>query len=338
MIKLKLQQTLGETLLMQKFGENIWAYSSFAPTIKGGHIGIDLMFGYTDAVKAFHEGEVVFKSSDTIVILCQGDSNDWYETVYSHCLSSVKVGDIIVEGQTIGYQDYQGPSIMWQTTTPDNDKIAWSHLHFGLRPVLLGNLDYEPRIWDYALFNKKYYYGQNNATDGFIDPTPFFTQVMERVADAIEKTENTNKVWNNPGALRWSPFQTGEVQGMYGKFSTFDSYEQGRKALLWQLNIASDDIESNSLYKPYFTISQFFEKFAPSADHNDTLKYVHDVCWWTGLKYDSPISDWQLNEIKWLEKYNYNPYYAYPETSPMKEIFTKFKYLWNLVFQDNRRG
>lgn len=72
---------------------------------------------------------------------------------------------------------------------------------------------------------------------------------------------------NNPGNLRYSRYEI-DNDG----YSYFGSYETGRMALRYQLEIAACG-ESN-VYKPTDTLFQFFEKYAPSSDDNDPGAYA----------------------------------------------------------------
>ncbi len=76
---------------------------------------------------------------------------------------------------------------------------------------------------------------------------------------------------NNPGALRWSRYESDNRNG----FSVFKDYETGLKALKFQLQIAVDG--RSKVYNPEMTLLQFFEKYAPYEDSNDSKKYAKFV-------------------------------------------------------------
>lgn len=76
---------------------------------------------------------------------------------------------------------------------------------------------------------------------------------------------------NNPGALRWSRYQSGNKNG----FAVFPDYETGMKALIFQLTIAADG--RSKVYRPEMTLLEFFERYAPSSDNNNPLAYANFV-------------------------------------------------------------
>lgn len=89
---------------------------------------------------------------------------------------------------------------------------------------------------------------------------------------------------NNPGALRWSKYQTDHKNG----FSVFASYEDGFRALEFQLKIAANG--QSSVYFPDDTLLQFFEKYAPSSDNNNPKAYAQFVAKKIGVTIDTRIS------------------------------------------------
>ncbi|MDP1570821.1 MAG: hypothetical protein Q8L86_12555 [Vicinamibacterales bacterium] len=115
---------------------------------------------------------------------------------------------------------------------------------------------------------------------------------VSRLADwakAIERIENMKKFYpghNNPGALRYSRFQTGVKDG----YATFATYTDGWNALMFQLRIACDG--RSQMYSPTDTLLDFFKKYAPSKDRNNPDKYAADVA----LMLDVPI-DIQIKEL-----------------------------------------
>lgn len=73
---------------------------------------------------------------------------------------------------------------------------------------------------------------------------------------------------NNPGNLRYSPFETGQDGG----FSKFATYADGRAALVHQLRIAAEG--KSKVYAPTDTLLAFFGKYAPSSDGNHPQAYA----------------------------------------------------------------
>ena len=170
----------------------------------------------------------------------------------------------------------------------------------------------------------------------FINPNDFNCKVMYQVAKAIERKENLASYFNNPGALRYSPFQLKQQDG----FAVFKDYQTGFDALIYQLQIACDN--RSGYYNSKMTVYEFFQVYAPSKDKNDPLKYAKDVVEWIGLRgINDPITDWLLTEIAWAKKYNYIPFLPYPDDSivvdksgSMSKILLIFKYLWNIIWKD----
>jgi len=90
----------------------------------------------------------------------------------------------------------------------------------------------------------------------------------------------------NPGNLRWSKYQSG-TEGGYAVFST---YEEGWKALLFQLQIAADGRSNAYLNKDKtMTLREFFNFYAPSSDNNHPRKYAEFVADRLKVSVDTPI-------------------------------------------------
>lgn len=283
---------LKECLYLQGFGKNPEKYASLG--VKG-HIGIDINFGYHDNVPAFSAGTCVYVNKDqgTVVII---DAE--YEYSYAH-LDDIFVnpGDKIECGTAIGIQGSKG------ATTAESQ--WWTHLHFGVRMISLGRVPHK-LMWDFPAYSPIAYHILNldNGYEGHIDPTPLFNKVVERVADIMTIVEASPKAWNNPGNLRWSPFQTGTIKVKSGSFATFDTPLAGRTALIHQLSIAAKGL--SAYYKKTGTVTDFTSIYAPASDSNTPLAYAKTINTVCGFKGTEPISDWMLNEIEWIKKYN-NP-------------------------------
>ncbi len=89
---------------------------------------------------------------------------------------------------------------------------------------------------------------------------------------------------HNPGNVRWSKYQ----EGKRGGYSYFKDYETGWKALLFQIEIAYNG--KSQVYKPTDTLLTFFEKYAPSEDHNHPEEYAKFVAKALGVGLDVPLS------------------------------------------------
>ena len=115
------------------------------------------------------------------------------------------------------------------------------------------------------------------------EPTPKPMPTIQQLAKEIAKYENAPKFLNNPGALRYSVYQTGTYrQKSTGSLlSTFTSYELGWKALIHQLTIvcrgtspAYNAVAVQKLLLPNcgeMTISDFFHVYAPSSENKPDL-------------------------------------------------------------------
>lgn len=334
-----------EIMYLQGFRENPWAYESFAPSIKGGHIGIDVSFGDGDPVRALGDGPIVHQSRDTVVQLIKIDGDD-YEISYGHGRNKkFIVGQTAKERDILCDQGYEGPSVMYRDNTPEVDKLAFSHLHLSIRPIMLGPKDGRLVVWNYALYSPipYSYLISDSSVDHFVDPETFSRQVIISIAKAIEKKENYRKYHadtNNPGMIR-------SVNGPFLKFTT---YEEGFEYLCDYLKRACSG--KHSAYRPDMTIKQFFYVYAPIEDRNDPDKYAQDICSWVGLNsINDPISDWMLTEIGWIKKYNsckwsYPEHVAYEHANTAEEvqkaglrliIMKLLKSIWSVVTRDKGR-
>lgn len=89
---------------------------------------------------------------------------------------------------------------------------------------------------------------------------------------------------NNPGNLRWSPFQFKEVGG----YAVFRNEHVGWMALYWDLWKKSLGETSTGL-KPESTLRDLIHVWAPKGDGNDPEKYLADVVAWTGIPADTSL-------------------------------------------------
>ena len=301
-----LNQPLREIIYLQGFKENPWAYEKFAPSIKAGHIGIDVSFGDGDPIRALGHGPIIYQSMDTIVQLIKINGKD-YEITYGHGRNKrFIVGQIAKEGDVLCDQGYEGPSVMYAPSTPEVDKLSFSHLHLSIRPIILGEKDTKLTIWNFTRFSPipYKYIISDTEVDHFIDPEPFSRQVIVSIAKAIEKKENYTKYHadtNNPGMIR----------SVSGPFIKFNTYEEGFEYLCDYLTRACTG--KHAAYRKDMTVKQFFSVYAPTKDNNDPFKYALDITEWVGLiSMNDPISDWLLTEMEWLKKYR-SVKWSYPE-------------------------
>ncbi len=341
MNKFSFKQELKKILFVQDFRANPEIYKQLRMPITGGHIGIDISHGDLTPCYALYEGDVVYTQFDTIVILTDSDENGiCLEISYAHMKEQkVIVGDRVKKNDLIGLQDCVGPSVMWQEQTSEQDKIAWSHQHIGFREAkrLQTTTQDKNYYWNYQKFSKIPYevIEYDSTVEHFRDPNNYSRKLIYRIADAIEKVENMDKSFNNPGALRYSPYQSGTKNG----FAVFNTYKDGYNALVYQLALACTG--KTKVYNINMSLIQFLSVYAPKSDGNQPTQYANNVVLLTGLRnIDEPISDWNLTEIEWLKKYNSNSFLGYPETAikidssgKLSSILEFFKYLWNQIMK-----
>lgn len=294
---------LKEILFLQDFGGSP-NYSVWKQIGVNAHPGIDINVGHLDPIYAFTDGEVIYTSEYGDVVLVGNE----FEYVYSHLENiQVKQKDKLEAGELLGYQDSKGKSAQGSD---------WTHLHFMIRE--LGNET--PKIWNFGRSIKNV----NNGYDGFISPDNF-QKVVVRVAKAIEKFEG-NIFGNNPGNLRWSPFQSGTKNG----FAVFLDYEIGWKALIHQLTIAANG--KSKWYKPTMKVLDFCKLYAPIHDNNNPENYAKFIIQCCGFRGNEPISDWLLTELDWVRKYNN---VSMGQSIWVSDILIKtFNNLWGLVFKN----
>ena len=118
------------------------------------------------------------------------------------------------------------------------------------------------------------------------------------LATAVTITQN-----NNPGALRYSPYQTGMNSG----FAVFPNYETGWKGLVHQVTIVhngtspayNEQVKRRHASKQWLDVKdcsdlsllQFFEIWAPRSDNNDPKRYAEFVAERLGVTIDFKIGD-----------------------------------------------
>lgn len=309
---------LNEVLFLQSFGVNKSKYAFLG--VKA-HMGIDLSVGINKPLPNFAAGTVVYADHEqgTLALI-----DDLYEYSYSHLNEIfVKVGQYVEEGVELGLQGNKGATIA--------DGEGWSHVHFGIRGILRGLKSTDKLIWDFPSWSPLPYQVKDikNGFEGYINPAKLFPLVVERVADAQEEFEDNNPLYNNPGALRWSPFQTGSIIDSTGKpMATFSSKELGRKAQIHQLTIMANG-KSERGYKPWMVFRQALNIYAPPTDRNSKESldnydnFINDRC---GFYPYNVIGDWLLTELEWISKNNRVEQPGLWVESP---IIKSFNILWN---------
>lgn len=92
-----------------------------------------------------------------------------------------------------------------------------------------------------------------------------------------------------PGDLNYKNNNPGNLRGTNGKFLIFKTYNEGWLALKDYVIRACTG--KHAAYKPDFTILQFFQVYAPSADNNDPKRYASWVANRIGVTTDFKIKD-----------------------------------------------
>ncbi len=337
---MRFQEKLKDVFLTQGFAENPDIYKKYGID---GHPAIDYSVGDEQDVLCLEEGDVSYVGNDAIVVISEDK-----EITYGHGENvCVKNGDHVMVGQKLCEQgSKRGNSIIGR----DTEIETWySHVHYTVREIMRGLKETKDYPYNYAVHSAIPYsvLECNTEMAHFVDPSQFFDKVMYRIADVIEQKEDMDPSFNNPGALRWSPFQSGTINN----FATFSTYKRGYNALIHQIRIVVDgtspaytrEAERMGLKSSSdLSIKQFFEIYAPTSDGNDPLTYAKQVVERSGLMdILHPISDWGLTEVEWLKKYRYLQYIASGADSGnpiMNAILHRFRYLWNMIFGKKVEG
>ena len=118
--------------------------------------------------------------------------------------------------------------------------------------------------------------------------------LLDKWAQAIQRMEgwtptSLSKRNNNPGNIKAGsqPWQ-GQVGVDSRGFVIFDSYENGIRALKIILTNAATG--QSTIYHPTDTLYDFFGKYAPDADSNNSRQYAQYVANSIGVSPDTPIS------------------------------------------------
>ena len=154
--------------ILQGWGTNGEWYRTNGINILG-HNGLDVFTNDKQAVRAAHDGEVVYAGVDSkegwgvVVRTLEPIEDVYYKTIYWHLIKEipVKVGQKVLAGDLIGYADNTG----FSTRT---------HLHFGLKPQQKGEND-----WTWVNLE------QVNGYLGAIDPTPYFNNYYAQDAQLV---------------------------------------------------------------------------------------------------------------------------------------------------------
>jgi len=147
---------------------------------------------------------------------------------------------------------------------------------------------------------------------------------IEKLALAIKQYEGYfpfSRSWRNknPGNLRWSPFQAGQRGG----YAYFRTYEEGWKALIWDLRRKILG-KSRTKLGPHSTLKELFEVYAPSADRNKPLAYAEFVAKKLEIDIDTPLSYFLENDYYNREKSKEAP-------DQVLHVVKKWETMWGIA-------
>jgi hypothetical protein len=117
--------------------------------------------------------------------------------------------------------------------------------------------------------------------------------LIDKMADAIQRFEgwtvgSLSQKNNNPGNIKASPEAWQGQQGIDSHgFVIFDTYENGRRALLISLTNAASG--KSSVYSPSDSLYDFFSKYAPASDNNEPRMYANYVASQIGVDPNNTI-------------------------------------------------
>ncbi|MBU4223660.1 hypothetical protein KJ934_00260 [Patescibacteria group bacterium] len=123
--------------------------------------------------------------------------------------------------------------------------------------------------------------------------------LLEKFAEAIKTHEgwfagSRSQKNHNPGNLKFANQFKATGRDPDG-FAVFANDDDGWEALIKQIKIGLTG--KSKLYYPEMTILQFFERYAPSADHNNPGAYAQFVAQHCGLKIIDPIKILSEDEL-----------------------------------------
>ena len=336
MKKFSFQEKLNGMVMFQDYRQNTREWMSALRV--NGHIGIDVSRGDGDPIPAYFDGVVVYVQYDTIVYLTDPDEDGLcLEVAHAHMKDhQVKVGDRIKIGQTIGYQDSTGPSMLWKD---EDSKTGWSHEHVNFREARLGRVAPVAYRWNYQDNSPVGYHiiEDDASIEHFRDPRRYSAQVLERITDCITRQEgffapgqnprfpNGSASYrnNNPGNLRSTDYTRRYLgaEGENGQLARFKTMADGRRALTEFLREACSNLLRS--YRGDMSVADFFGKYAPFGDgDNNPIMYAANIVSWAGLRsMNDPISDWLLTEVDWLRKYQFIPGIGPNGDSQFQETF-----------------
>lgn len=112
-----------------------------------------------------------------------------------------------------------------------------------------------------------------------------FAGLVDDLAQAITRFENTNPSYNNPCALTAGPGATGRAPNGIALFSDWDT---GRAACNRQIQL---NIDRGLTLEEFFAGKPgVYPGYAPAAAGNDPAHYAATVSRWLGISSDVPLN------------------------------------------------
>ena len=162
---------------------------------------------------------------------------------------------------------------------------------------------------------------------------------LEKFASLIKKYEGWypfSRSWRNknPGNLRWSPFQAGQRGG----FSYFKTYEDGWKALLYDIKCKWTGKTRTGL-GPNSTILDFFKVYAPSRDSNNPLRYAQFVAKGLGVSIYTRLGELlerYKKEVRKEKEASDTVLYCVKRGDTLSSIAQQYGLHWRDIYNANR--
>lgn len=126
---------------------------------------------------------------------------------------------------------------------------------------------------------------------------------VEHLNDLYDSRTNSSPVISDAEA-RYEKFKSlAQPQGIYhsstsGNFQSFATPQEGRNALLNQLNLYQTGQTKNPVH-PNSTLLQAMQVYAPAADRNDPVHYAKFIADKIGVSINTPIN--QIDANKWAD-------------------------------------
>lgn len=145
---------------------------------------------------------------------------------------------------------------------------------------------------NYASDDPKWWEGFLNLI-AFLRKTNVDNTKLDKFCQAIQKHEGwypESRSWrnNNPGNIKYLG-QIKSVGADKNGFAIFENYQDGYETLKSMITRACQGL--SKVYRPTDSIVDFFNKYAPPSDNNDSLRYAQVVAEAVGVGVDYQIKD-----------------------------------------------